>query len=174
MTSINFITEWSKHHSARDKLTLPDLISSVLIPCHRRAPDSTSGEPFFPKTLLSNQLQGYKCWVLNIRYMGVGINFRFFSFQVPRELGWLDWTALKQFGIRNQWDLKQSSVSVYRLHWFIVRAMCWVAKPYCISDLTGRTIWFVITNRDVTKLVSHILYADEVTLRFPFVDLHSP
>lgn len=61
MTLINFITERSERHSARDKLMLPDLISSVLFPCNRGAPDSASGELFLPKMLLSNQLQGYKC-----------------------------------------------------------------------------------------------------------------
>lgn len=93
MTLINFIMERSKGHSARDKFMLPDLISSILFPCKRGAPDNASGEPFLPKTLLSNQLQGYKCWVLNMWYIGIKIIF--FSLQVLRELGWLNWTTLK-------------------------------------------------------------------------------
>lgn len=61
MTLINFIMERSECRSAQDKFTLPDLISSLLFPGNRGAPDSASGEPFLPKTLLSDQLQGYKC-----------------------------------------------------------------------------------------------------------------
>jgi len=61
MTLINFITERSERRSALDRLVLPDLISSVLFPCNRGVPDRASGEPFLPKALLSNQLQGYKC-----------------------------------------------------------------------------------------------------------------
>lgn len=61
MALINFITEQSECHSAWDKLTLPDLVPSILLPCNRGASDNASGEPFLPKMLLSNQLQGYKC-----------------------------------------------------------------------------------------------------------------
>lgn len=118
MPLINFITERSERHSARDKLMLPDLVSSVPFPCNTGAPDSASGELFLPKTLLSNQLQGYKCGVLNIQYMGVEINFFFFSFFPgikETRMAQLNCTEMVWNPEINP-DLKQSSVFVYRLN----------------------------------------------------------
>lgn len=80
MTLINFITEWSEHHSAQGKLTLPDLISSDLFPATQELPMAHQVSPSSQRQLLSNQLQGYKCWVLDIQHMGVEINSFFFFF----------------------------------------------------------------------------------------------
>lgn len=78
MTLINFIIEWSQHHSAQGKLTLPDLISSSLFPATQELPMAHQVSRSSQRQLLSNQLQGYKCWVLDIQHMEVEINFFFF------------------------------------------------------------------------------------------------
>lgn len=80
MTLINFIIEWSEHHSAQGKLTLPDLISSSLFPATQELPMAHQVSRSSQRQLLSNQLQGYKCWVLDIQHMEVEINFFFFVF----------------------------------------------------------------------------------------------
>lgn len=80
MTLINFITERSERRSAQGKLTLPDLISSSLFPATQELPVAHQVSRSSQRQLLSNQLQGYKCWVLDIQHMGVETNSSFFFF----------------------------------------------------------------------------------------------
>lgn len=80
MTLINFITERSERHSAQGKLTLPDLISTGLFPATQELLMAHQVSRSSQRQLLSNQLQGYKCWVLDIQHMGIEINSSFFFF----------------------------------------------------------------------------------------------
>lgn len=75
MTLINFITD-----GAQGKLTLPDLISSGLFPATQELLMAHQVSSSSQRQLLSNQLQGYKCWVLDMQHMRVEINFFFFFF----------------------------------------------------------------------------------------------